>query len=74
MCVSCREDALIFVRSIDINKLGNPDWTPHLDTFHKVVLLGVIDQMARHCVPLEEDGVTQIATELAEVSSFLYFH
>ena len=67
LCVLCREDALTFVRSIDINQLGNPEWTPHLDKFHKVLLLGVIDQMARHCVPLEEDGVTQIAQELAEV-------
>ena len=61
MCVAFREDALIFVRSIDINKLGNSQWTPHLDKFHKVLLLGVIDHMARHCVPLEEDSVMQIA-------------
>ena len=68
MCVAFREDALTFVRSIDINKLGNPQWTPHLDKFHKVLLLGVIDHMSRHCVPLEEDGVMQIAKELSEVS------
>ena len=64
----CREDALEFVRRIDVNKKGNPDWAPHLNYFHKIVLLGVLDAMAKHNCPLDEDGVCEIAKELAEVS------
>ena len=57
-----------FVRRIDVNKKGNPDWAPHLNYFHKIVLLGVLDEMAKHNCPLDEDGVCEIAKELAEVS------
>ena len=62
-----REEALQFARRIDVNAKGNPDWVPHLNEFHKTVLLGVIDEMAKHNCPLDEEGVREIAQELAEV-------
>ena len=63
-----REEALQFVRHIDVNATGNPDWVPHLNEFHKIVLLGVIDEMAKNNCPLDKEGVREIAQELAVVS------
>ena len=57
---------------IDVLELGDPDWTTHLNHFQNIVLLAVIDEMASHNCPLDEEAVYEIAQELAEVCLLLY--
>lgn len=44
---------------------GNPTWRKHVNTFHRFFIVALIHQMAMNCVPLVEEGVCEIATQLA---------
>lgn len=65
-----RQQALDYVKTIDVTDHGNPDWRPHLNKFHKLTLLSLINQMSKNCIPLQEEGVCEIAKALAEVCMY----
>ena len=44
---------------------GNPTWRKHVNIFHRFFIVALIHQMAMNCVPLQEEGVCEIATQLA---------
>ena len=54
-----------WAHSLPMAKTGNPTWRKHVNVFHRFFLVGLIHQMALNCVPLQEEGVCEIATQLA---------
>ena len=60
---SC-DECKFWAHSLPTPKNGNPTWRKHVNIFHRYFLVSLIHQMAMHCVPLQEEGVCEIATQL----------
>ena len=69
----CRDNKSVdeckaWARSLPLAEIGNPTWRKHVNFFHRYFLVALIHQMAMSCVPLQEEGVCEIATQLAYVN------
>ena len=62
------EECKEWAHCLPIAQNGNPTWRKHVNYFHRFFLVSLIHQMAMNCIPLQEEGVCEIATQLAYVN------